>query len=507
MASTDKVTAGDPAEIFNTKAIMYDKLVPEHPEFKWSVAYAHKELDADPTTPFASDQELFDHYIAYYFLKNDALQTQTNLATEGAKVRTTSKEANYEGSRVRIEVLARLTGHLQDVITKKKALMSKPPRVSRLAEKWKLSPKEENAIIYVCVATLTQSMPRTHYLPQFATALMDMCDMSWLETMHFLSAKRQHLKENLFDYFESERPLTNSLTVKQEIAYALLGLDLTSEQLIKLDRTALAELFEEDTKQEGESTEKREEGEEESTKGDEKGDVEAEGGHGDEETPPQTSEDPLDIQEFMRREIAAETSFLGDATPDQELGKPDFGAVEEDEDELRAYRTDLEYLEDQVAALFCKLQVVQMRDQMQRNKAYNYSSNDDYDAKMRLRQTEATARAKAARVEKRMELTRKTAWQPRVEFTIPDYPQRVELWKKMIPPECPRAADINFETLASKFAFAGGSIKSAVVRAAARAALRSPPDNVLKMDDLIKGGVEEESKARGEVNRASGMYT
>ena len=63
----------------------------------------------------------------------------------------------------------------------------------------------------------------------------------------------------------------------------------------------------------------------------------------------------------------------------------------------------------------------------------------------------------------------------RVEFPFPDAPLRESLWRSMFPPEAEVAADIDFADLAQRFDLAGGSIKSAVVRAAVYAAEAGGP--------------------------------
>lgn len=58
----------------------------------------------------------------------------------------------------------------------------------------------------------------------------------------------------------------------------------------------------------------------------------------------------------------------------------------------------------------------------------------------------------------------------RVHFPLPDSAQRTELWRRMIPAEMPADDDIDFERLGRKYKMSGGSIKSAVLRAAFYAA-------------------------------------
>ena len=63
----------------------------------------------------------------------------------------------------------------------------------------------------------------------------------------------------------------------------------------------------------------------------------------------------------------------------------------------------------------------------------------------------------------------------------------------LIPEETPLAADVDFEKLAH-FEMSGGNIKSAVFRAASRAALRLDQNRVLTMRDLEESAEEESGK-------------
>jgi len=83
-----------------------------------------------------------------------------------------------------------------------------------------------------------------------------------------------------------------------------------------------------------------------------------------------------------------------------------------------------------------------------------------------------------------------------VEFTVPDANDRAALWKKLIPTECPITPGLTFSGLAQKYEFAGGNIKSSIVRAAARAALREESKRKITQEDLEQAAVEELEKKR-----------
>ena len=79
------------------------------------------------------------------------------------------------------------------------------------------------------------------------------------------------------------------------------------------------------------------------------------------------------------------------------------------------------------------------------------------------------------------------AFKRRVRFTIafelPEPPVRATLWRSMFPAEVPLAPDIDWRRLAERYEMAGGYIKKAAVRAAARARARGP-DAIVTAADL-----------------------
>ncbi|HTM19137.1 MAG TPA: AAA family ATPase [Kofleriaceae bacterium] len=70
-----------------------------------------------------------------------------------------------------------------------------------------------------------------------------------------------------------------------------------------------------------------------------------------------------------------------------------------------------------------------------------------------------------------------------VPFEMPEPPVRERLWRSMLPPQVPVAGDIDWDRLAQRWELAGGHIKKAVVRAAARALDRGP-DAIVGIADL-----------------------
>ena len=75
-----------------------------------------------------------------------------------------------------------------------------------------------------------------------------------------------------------------------------------------------------------------------------------------------------------------------------------------------------------------------------------------------------------------------------VDFPFPDDKLREGIWRGHFPPEAPKAADIDFDFLASHFKLTGGNIKNIVLNAAFIAAEEQRP---IKMSDLILGTKSE----------------
>ena len=72
----------------------------------------------------------------------------------------------------------------------------------------------------------------------------------------------------------------------------------------------------------------------------------------------------------------------------------------------------------------------------------------------------------------------------RLRFPEPDVDERVQLWKKLLPPEVAMPDDTDFTRLARTFEMTGGHIKNAIVRAAVIAARQ---DRRLQPADLVAG--------------------
>jgi SpoVK/Ycf46/Vps4 family AAA+-type ATPase len=92
------------------------------------------------------------------------------------------------------------------------------------------------------------------------------------------------------------------------------------------------------------------------------------------------------------------------------------------------------------------------------------------------------------------------AFKRRVRFTIafdiPEAPVRASLWRSMFPPEAPLAPDIDWQHLADKFEMAGGYIKKAAIRAAARALVRGTTTTITAADLELAAQLEYREMGR-----------
>jgi ATP-dependent 26S proteasome regulatory subunit len=75
-----------------------------------------------------------------------------------------------------------------------------------------------------------------------------------------------------------------------------------------------------------------------------------------------------------------------------------------------------------------------------------------------------------------------------LRFAVPELEERVELWRRMLPPQAPVAQGVDFETLARKLSMSGGYIRNAVLRAAFAACDEGSP---ITMSHLWNAGVAE----------------
>ncbi|MBR4986444.1 MAG: ATP-binding protein [Proteobacteria bacterium] len=89
-----------------------------------------------------------------------------------------------------------------------------------------------------------------------------------------------------------------------------------------------------------------------------------------------------------------------------------------------------------------------------------------------------------------------------IDFPMPDVPARIELWKRMIPPNAPLSDDIHWTWLAHTFEMSGGYIRNAVLKAAITASATNTP---ISMAHLAKAAADE-ARSMGMLLRIDEAY-
>ena len=84
-----------------------------------------------------------------------------------------------------------------------------------------------------------------------------------------------------------------------------------------------------------------------------------------------------------------------------------------------------------------------------------------------------------------------------LRFVIPPHDTRSKLWARLLPPRAPLAKDINCAELGRRFELNAGSIRAAIARACAEAAMRDSKDSIsVSQKDLMLAGDLEVAKFR-----------
>jgi len=87
----------------------------------------------------------------------------------------------------------------------------------------------------------------------------------------------------------------------------------------------------------------------------------------------------------------------------------------------------------------------------------------------------------------------------RIDFPMPNEPERLELWQRNLKAGAPQGGDIDLEWLAKRFDFTGASIRNAVIDAAFLAAADASP---ITMSHLVRGVARELHKLSRMVTEA-----
>jgi AAA+ superfamily predicted ATPase len=81
----------------------------------------------------------------------------------------------------------------------------------------------------------------------------------------------------------------------------------------------------------------------------------------------------------------------------------------------------------------------------------------------------------------------------RIHFEVPGHVERETIWRSLISPRVPLAADVDFTALAARFPIAGGHIKNAVLAALRAGARREGLRSRICQGDFIKAAEQEKS--------------
>ncbi len=86
----------------------------------------------------------------------------------------------------------------------------------------------------------------------------------------------------------------------------------------------------------------------------------------------------------------------------------------------------------------------------------------------------------------------------KVSFPFPDPSHRAQIWKALLPPECPVEDNLDFDLVGESYELSGGYIKNAMLRAAYRAAIDGSPVSMKHIEDAA----EQECRNAGKIFRS-----
>ncbi|RNF18158.1 putative AAA family ATPase [Trypanosoma cruzi] len=196
--------------------------------------------------PFADDSEFIAAHESRYVWNEWVALTSVfaNANTQLLRMVTMAKLDLFQQCRPCQKVAIDMyTSHITTRLQK----MRLPPRVVRVAQKLQLQPREMETLTYVLVCHCGSVWPLNcggnGSLTPAALALHN--NLNSFQLMHFLADYREHIKQGMLT---SDIKLKSSfmdcrLAMPQEVIAALSGDSLSEEQLIRLEKTALAEIL------------------------------------------------------------------------------------------------------------------------------------------------------------------------------------------------------------------------------------------------------------------------
>ena len=118
------------------------------------------------------------------------------------------------------------------------------PRIIRLCRKYKFTENESKLAVYALVSQFTKY---SHDTVQKVAGVdcISSCqflDISIMDVMDFLAKDRPHMKQGLFPAVRDNYILSSSITFDPDFCKVLMGSKVTSNEFLKLEQTALADI-------------------------------------------------------------------------------------------------------------------------------------------------------------------------------------------------------------------------------------------------------------------------
>ncbi len=119
------------------------------------------------------------------------------------------------------------------------------PRIIRLCRKYKFTENEAKLAIYFLVCQFTKYSHDTLQSRVTGTDCITACkflDIPIMDVLDFLAKERPHMKQGLFPGVRDNYILSNSVSFDADFCKVLMGSKLTSNEFLKLEQTALADV-------------------------------------------------------------------------------------------------------------------------------------------------------------------------------------------------------------------------------------------------------------------------
>eukprot|EP01156_Anaeramoeba_ignava_P010020 Anaeramoba_ignava/a478674_2347.p2 GENE.a478674_2347~~a478674_2347.p2 ORF type:complete len:371 (-),score=157.34 a478674_2347:7346-8458(-) len=204
-------------------------------------------LTLDISAPFASDTEYLELMEAHYMMSILTLDGNNNISDVLGVPQPKDKPLNFEDTQKMVESIRKVKAKIEEIKEVKLKVMGRKPRIIRWAEKLKATPKEALILHYILLSHVGSKIRGLKIRESQDPVHLGLhAKMSITELLEFVKPQRLYIKQGIFEYFDTTHALQNNMTLKQEIILALVGQDLTGEQTLKIDNTALSEVLDEE---------------------------------------------------------------------------------------------------------------------------------------------------------------------------------------------------------------------------------------------------------------------